>query len=101
MRSLKFSPLIFVFISIFIGQAYASDRIPVFVSILPQQYFVQQIGKGLVDVQVMVQPGANPHIYEPKPRQMAVLSKTRLYFAIGVPFEDVWLKKIAATKPPI
>jgi len=75
------------------------DRLPVFVSIAPQKYFVQQIGKDLVDVQVMVPANANPHTYEPKPRQMAVLSKTRLYFAIGVPFERVWLPKITAAHP--
>jgi len=75
------------------------DRIPVFVSIVPQKYFVQQIGKDLVDVHVMVQPGASPATYEPKPKQMADLSKTRVYFAIGVPFENAWLKKIAAANP--
>jgi zinc transport system substrate-binding protein len=79
-----------------IANAWAADRIPVFVSITPQKYFVQQIGKDRVDVQVMVAPGASPATYEPRPRQMAALSKTALYFAIGVPFEAVWLDKIAA-----
>jgi zinc transport system substrate-binding protein len=46
---------------------------------------VQQIGKDFVDVQTMIQPGASPHTYEPKPRQMVALSKTKIYFAIGVP----------------
>ncbi len=76
-----------------------ADKIPVFVSIVPQKYFVQQIGKNLVDVRVMVKPGANPATYEPKPRQMADLSKAKIYFAIGVPFENTWLKKIAAANP--
>jgi zinc transport system substrate-binding protein len=75
------------------------DRLKVFVSIVPQQYFLQQIGQDLLDVQVMVQPGANPAHYEPKPKQMADLAKTRVYFAIGVPFEKAWLNKIAATNP--
>ena len=79
------------------GKGMAADKIPVFVSIVPQQYFVQQIGKDLVDVQVMVMPGASPATYEPKPKQMADLAKTKLYFAIGVPFENAWLKDIAAT----
>jgi zinc transport system substrate-binding protein len=30
---------------------------------------------------------------------MAALSKARVYFAIGVPFERTWLKKIAAANP--
>ena len=81
------------------GNIFASDKIPVFVSILPQKYFVQQIGKDQVDVQVMVPPGANPATYEPKPSQMAALSKAKLYFSIGVPFENAWLDKIAAANP--
>jgi zinc transport system substrate-binding protein len=77
----------------------AAGKLPVFVSIVPQKYFVQQIGKDLVDVQAMVLPGASPHNYEPKPKQMADISKTKIYFTIGVPFENVWLKKIAAANP--
>ncbi len=76
-----------------------AERLSVFVSILPQRYFVQQIGKERVDVQVMVEPGASPHHYEPKPRQMAVLSKARLYFAVGVPFESAWLEEIQTANP--
>jgi zinc transport system substrate-binding protein len=72
---------------------------PVFVSILPQQYFVRQVGGDLVDISVMVAPGASPAAYEPKPRQMSALSAAHIYFAIGVPFEDVWLEKITAANP--
>jgi zinc transport system substrate-binding protein len=79
--------------------AQAGDKIPVFVSIVPQKYFVQRIGNDLVTVQVMVQVGANPATYEPKPRQMADLAKAKAYFAIGVPFEDIWLARIAAANP--
>ncbi len=81
--------------------ASANDRLPVFVSVLPQKYFVQQIGKDQVDVQVMVQPGASPATYEPKPRQMAALAEARLYFSIGVAFESVWLEKIMAANPAL
>jgi zinc transport system substrate-binding protein len=71
--------------------------VKVFVSILPQKYFLERIGGKLVDVSVMVEPGASPATYEPKPRQMVALAKAKIYFAIGVPFEKAWLKKIAAT----
>jgi zinc transport system substrate-binding protein len=81
------------------GQAVAKTPISIFVSIVPQQYFVQQIGKDKVDVSVMVQPGASPATYEPKPLQMAKLSDARLYFSIGVPFETFWLDKIASANP--
>lgn len=51
---------VIIFISICFSISYvqtrvAADPIPVFVSIVPQHYFLQQIGKDLVDVQVMVQ----------------------------------------------
>jgi zinc transport system substrate-binding protein len=88
-----------LFILIMARSGHAMERMTVFVSIVPQKYFVQQIGKDLVDVHVMVQPGMSPATYEPKPKQMAVLSKTKVYFAIGVPFENVWLEKIAAANP--
>lgn len=79
--------------------ADAGETISVFVSIEPQRYFVQQISKASATVQVMVQPGASPATYEPKARQMAELSRADIYFAIGVPFERVWLPKIAAANP--
>lgn len=77
----------------------AADKTTVFVSIVPQKFFVEQIAKDLVDVQVMVEPGANPATYEPKPAQMAAVSKAQIYFSIGVPFEKAWLKKLASANP--
>jgi zinc transport system substrate-binding protein len=79
-----------------VQSVHAAQPLVVFASILPQKFFVQQIGKELVDVQVMVQPGASPATYEPKPKQMAALSRARIYFSIGVPFENAWLRKISA-----
>lgn len=73
----------------------------VFVSIEPQKYFVQKIGGDLVKVSVLVPGGADPHTYEPKPKQMVDLSKTAVYFAVGIDFEKVWLKKIVATNPTL
>lgn len=91
--------LVFMFLIFISFSAYADNRPTVFVSILPQKYVVQRICKDRVKVEVMVQPGANPHNYEPKASQMARLAETDIYFAIGVPFEDVWLDKLAAVNP--
>jgi zinc transport system substrate-binding protein len=76
------------------GPCLAAPKVRAFVSILPQKYFVQRIGGDLVDVDVLVLPGANPHMYEPTPRQMTALTKAQVYFAIGVNLEDVWLPKL-------
>jgi len=81
--------------------AWAGERLEVTVSIPPQRYFVQRIGGELVAVSVMVGPGASPATYEPKPRQMAALTRSRIYFTIGVPFEKTWLPKIRAANPEI
>jgi zinc transport system substrate-binding protein len=71
----------------------------VVVSLVPQRYFVQQICTPDINVSVMVQPGASPHTYEPKPSQMTSLAKTQIYFAIGAPFEHAWLARIGAVNP--
>ena len=98
---LLFCPVLILAASVvlFPFKTEASQKLAVFVSILPQKFFVQQICKELADIRVMVAPGASPATYEPKPRQMAAISKARLYFSIGVPFESAWLKKIAGTNP--
>lgn len=69
------------------------------VSILPEKFFVERVAGELVDVNVMVGPGDSPHTYEPKPAQMAALSRSSLYFAIGVEFEGAWMEKIASANP--
>src|SRR5208337_3095250 len=74
---------------------------PVAVSILPQRYFLEKIGGNLVEVEVMVPPGATPEQYEPKPRQMSALSRSRIYFACGVPFETIWLSKMVSANSKI
>lgn len=68
-------------------------------SIPPQKYFVGKIAGDCVNVLVMVPPGASPHTYEPKPSQMATLSKAMIYFAIGIEFEKTWLELLAKTYP--
>lgn len=97
----KTAPYIIVaFLSLMIIPSVpAADPVPVFVSIAPQKYFVQRIGRNRVDVRVMVPPGASPATYEPRPRQMAALTTAKLYFAVGVPFETAWLPKLEAANP--
>ena len=85
------------------GAAHAAAPAPVpievFVSILPQQYFVERIGGQHVAVSVMVGPGQSPATYEPTPGQLARLARARIYFRVGVEFEDVWMKRIASVNP--
>lgn len=71
------------------------------VSIIPQKYFVEQIAGDTLDVNIMVSKGASPATYEPKPRQMSDLQKSDIYFAIGVPFEKVWVNKFKSLYPKL
>jgi zinc transport system substrate-binding protein len=77
----------------------ASDKLDVTVSILPQKYFVERIGGDLVNVNVMVAPGEEPHTFEPQPSQMQALSNSQIYFTIGVEFENAWLNKFKDANP--
>jgi zinc transport system substrate-binding protein len=83
------------------ANVYADEPLPVFVSILPQKYFVERVGGEWVQVSVMVGPGQSPETYEPTPQQIAKLARASLYFRIGFPFEDRWLKSMRAANPAL
>ncbi|WP_331774891.1 metal ABC transporter solute-binding protein, Zn/Mn family [Sulfurospirillum sp. 1612] len=78
---------------IFVAQSALFAQINAVVSILPEMTFVKAIGGEHVHTSLMVQPGDEPENYEPKPSQMKDVMKAHVYFAIGVEFEEVWLKK--------
>jgi len=66
-----------------------------FVSIAPQQYFAQKIGGGPCGRLRLGPPGADPHTYEPKPRQMAELAKAAVLLCSGNRLRKGVMKKIA------
>jgi zinc transport system substrate-binding protein len=74
--------------------ANTQQTLDITVSILPQQYFVNKIAGDLAQVNVMVEPGSEPEIYEPKPQQLRQLATAEGYITIGVPFEKGWMEKI-------
>jgi len=81
------------------AQPTSAGQLNITVSIVPQKYFVERIGGEYVKVNVMVEPGASPATYEPKPEQMTALSSAAAYISIGVPFESAWLEKIQSANP--
>jgi len=80
--------------ALFAAQASAG-KTKVFVSILPQKYFVERVGGQYVEANVLVGPGQSPHTYEPTPKQLAALSDAKVYFRIGIPFENGIIDKLA------
>lgn len=84
---------------LFAGMATAADKPLVFVSVTPQKYLLEKIAGDTVQIEVLVQPGHNPHSYDPTARQMARLAKAGLLMTTGVPFEQVWLPRIRRLNP--
>lgn len=78
-------------------QVRGAEPISIFVSILPEVYFVEKIGGEKVSVHALVSPGQSPATYGPTPKQMALLADSRAYFRIGVPFENSLVPKLQRT----
>lgn len=79
--------------------AVPAEPLPVLVSVLPQKYLVDRVGGDRVRSSVLVGAGQDPHTYDPMPRQMAEVAGARVYFRVGIDFEDAWLRRIQAASP--
>lgn len=73
----------------------------VVVSILPQAFFVNQIGADTVETMVLVGPGKDPHTYEPTPKQMQDLSRASAWILSNTDFEFSLRPKIASLYPSL
>ena len=77
-----------------------NNKINIIVSILPQIDFVENIGKGKVNIEAMIPPGFSPATYEPSIEQLKKLSSTDLYIKIGhIPFEKTQMKRLEDLNP--
>lgn len=65
----------------------SGDKPAVAVSILPYQGLVERLAGDLVEVVVLVPPGAAPETFNPTPSEVRRLGQARLFFRVGVPFE--------------
>lgn len=81
--------------------AQQPDKLDVFTSILPQKFFVEQIGGDLVNVEVLVGPGMSPHSFEPSPLQMGRLARSAMFFAVGVSFENALITRMKTVCPQV
>jgi len=80
----------------------ASGKIDIAVSVPPQAYFVERIGGSLVLVHILIPGGADPHSYEPTPRQLINLSASRIYVKVGTPtfpMESKYLSTLLERNP--
>ena len=74
----------------------ADDGKPaVTVTIIPLRYFAEQLAGDHFRINVMVPPGVSHHNYDPTPRQLQELEKSKALFMIGhLGFEKGWIPKM-------
>ena len=94
-------PFLLVFTILISGGNSYAQAVKVTVSIPPQKYYAERIGGDRVSVTVLTPPSADPHTYEPKPRDLVGLAGSDLYFTIGGRFEDVWLGRLKSLNPSV
>ncbi len=90
----RFISALLLMVLVFCALAFpALAKVRAIVSIVPQKFFLEQLAGDLVEITVMVPPGASPHTYEPRPSQMMALNEADIYFSIGVEFEKNWVPR--------
>ncbi len=68
-----------------------TEKPTVLVTIAPYAEFTKRIGGDYLEVEILVPPGVNLHIYEPSPKHVEEVTGAAVWFKIDEPFE----KKIA------
>ncbi|MBU4234279.1 MAG: metal ABC transporter substrate-binding protein [Desulfobacterales bacterium] len=79
------------------GAAPPSGKLLVAATIVPLGDFCHQIGRDLVQVQVLIPPGASPHLFEPAPSVMARASQARVFVYIGAGLEP-WAARLLRSR---
>jgi zinc transport system substrate-binding protein len=78
------------------GDVADDGRLRVAVSVPPQAFLVERIGGPHVGVVTLAGPGDSPATYQPTDLQVSEVVRARVYFRIGVPFENgKWLEAVA------
>jgi zinc transport system substrate-binding protein len=76
-----------------------AGKILVAATIVPLGDFCRQIGGNLVQVEVLIPPGASPHVFEPSPSAVAQASKALVFVYIGAGLEP-WAEKFLHSRGP-
>jgi zinc transport system substrate-binding protein len=72
------------------------------VTIMPQKYIAEKIAGDHFTIHVMIPPDANPHHFDPAPRQVINLANSKLYLKIGyIDFELAWISKLEQEYPSV
>jgi zinc transport system substrate-binding protein len=86
---------------LFFSTNATAEPIEVFAGIPPVAYLVERIGGEHFKVEVLMQPGQDPHTYEPTPKQVQSFGRSKLFFKVGMPFEERLIEKIRSVRENI
>ena len=95
-------PLWLLALAVVACQPVARDdaRPLVAVSVQPLAYFVDRLAGERARVEIMVPPGASPHMWEPSLEQVRAAHSAAPYIKVGHPhfaFEQTWLRRLLET----
>ncbi len=94
------SILAFAAVSCGPGVSSKGDGMTVTVTIPPFAWFVEQIGGDDFNVNVLLPPGADHHIWEPLPAQISSLSGSAAFIMNGqLGFEHAWMDRFRQVNP--
>jgi zinc transport system substrate-binding protein len=89
----------FLAISFVAASSAFARPLKVVASIFPVGDMVREVGGDRVTVQVLLPPGASPHVFEPTPGMAREISKAGLFFEVGAGL-DFWAEKLVKGVEP-
>ena len=93
-KFLKLSPILFgVILSFYCQQVFSSPPLKVVASFSILGDLVRQIGGESIDLQTIVGPNEDTHVYEPTPKDVKRVAEANLVFINGFGFEG-WIERL-------
>lgn len=71
----------------------ATHKLKITASFYPMAEFARQVGGDKVEVTTLVQPGVEPHDYDPAPKDLAELYRSKVFVYNGAGFEH-WVSRV-------
>ena len=72
----------------------SEEKVSVVATLFPQYDFVKQIGKEKVNVTLLLPPGTETHTYDPSPKDIININKSKLFIYTGK-YMEPWAESIA------
>jgi zinc transport system substrate-binding protein len=94
--------IVFILIVFFARKTKKADidngKLNIVVTIFPQYDFIRQIAKENVNLSMLLSPGAEPHSYEPTPKDIIEIQNSDIFIYVGGE-SDEWVRQILESIP--